>query len=55
MDISQYFMPFTVIFDWLRTFELTLFGFTFTFMDMFVWEMIASVVIWFICRLMNDE
>jgi hypothetical protein len=33
---------------------LTLWGFTFSFWQIFLWVMVASLVLWFIWRVFND-
>lgn len=53
MDIKYFFMPFEPIFDFIRNYQINLYGFTFTFMDVIVWSMLATIVIWFIKNLMD--
>lgn len=53
MDVFECMEPFTLVFDWMRSQPITLFGVTFTYMDAFVWSLIATVAVWFINKL-ND-
>lgn len=53
--MSEFMQPFIVFFNWLRTFELCLYGFTFTFMDVWIWSAVASVVIVFIVSVFSNR
>lgn len=44
--------PFIVFWNWMRTYEMNIFGFQFSFMDVFVWVAFAVTGVWFIKRLL---
>ena len=48
MTLVEIMQPFVIVIDWLRTYQLHLGEFTLTFMDLFVWSIMASIVIGFI-------
>ena len=55
MSVKDLMMPFTVLLNWLRTYPITIAGFTFTFMDMFVWTAIAGLLIGFIVKRLEGD
>lgn len=48
VDTFEFFECFTVVTDWMRTQPIRFGGVSFTFMDFFIWILLANVVIWFI-------
>lgn len=40
--------PFLLFYDWMRSYPIRLWGYTFTFMDVFVWAILATFAIWLI-------
>ena len=53
MTIEQIMRPVAVIFDWMRTRIFYLGEFPFTFMELFVWSMIAGIVVYAIKEFRN--
>lgn len=51
MSVDGFFKVVQPIFDFMRNYQMNLFGFEFTFMDMFVWTFLATIVLWFIFKL----
>lgn len=45
MTVSDIMAPFAVLFDWLRTRTFYFGEYPFTFMELFIWLMIAGIVI----------
>lgn len=45
--------PFLVIIEWARTYQITISGFSFTFFDVWVWCLIAGVVIALFCYILE--
>lgn len=54
-ELYYFFEPFVVIFNWMRKTYIHLMGFSFTFMDVFVWTLFAGIAIWFINKVMFDD
>ena len=48
MTINEILQPLLVVYEWFRTYQITLGEFSFTFMDLFVWGAIAYIVLAFI-------
>ena len=51
MTLDQIMAPFTVVFDWMRSRTFYLGQYPFTFWDLFLWSLIASIVIGFIVKI----
>ena len=50
MTLNNIMQPFVVIIDWMRNTTFYLGEFPFTFWDLFLWELIAGIVIGFIVK-----
>ena len=50
MTIAQLLQPFTIFFNWMRTFTFSIGEVSLTFMDLFVWSLLAGIVIDFIIK-----
>lgn len=50
MTVVEIMQPFALVIDWLRTYQIHFGEFTFTFMDMFIWTTMASIVVGFIAK-----
>lgn len=53
MTIAQLIQPFILFFDWMRSFHFSIGEVTLTFMDLFVWSLLAGIVIGFINKIME--
>ena len=51
MTIADLLQPFAIFFDWMRTFTFSLGEVSLTFMDLFVWCLLASTLIAFIKKI----
>lgn len=54
MDVNSFLEPVQKIIDWMRTYQINLYGFQFTFMDFYLFQMLAIIVIGFI-KSLNDD
>lgn len=55
MDVNAFLEPVQTFVEWLRTFRIHLYGFEFTFMDMFIFELLLFVVVWFLKSLIDGD
>lgn len=53
MDVNAFLEPVQTFTDWLRTFHIHLYGFEFTFMDLLIFELLVTIVVWFIKQLVD--
>lgn len=53
MTIANLIQPFILFFDWMRTFTFSIGEVSLTFMDLFVWTLLAGIVIGFINKIME--
>lgn len=51
MTLDNIMSPVTVVFDWMRNSTFYLGQFPFTFWDLFVWGLLASVIIGFLRKI----
>lgn len=43
--MDSFLKPFLVVFEWARSYEISIYGFSFTFFDVWIWVCIAGLVI----------
>ena len=53
MTIADYMQPLVVVFQWLRETQIIIGEVSFTFMDMIFWTMLASVVIYWLNKIID--
>lgn len=53
MTLAEIMQPFAIIFNWMRTYVIHLGEFSFSFMDLFVWGLFASIIMSFISKLIH--
>lgn len=53
MTIAQLIQPFILFFDWIRSFHFSIGEVSLTFMDLFVWTLLASIVLGFVNKIMK--
>ena len=47
MDLTSLMQPFTIVFDFMRNYQITIGGISFSLMDVNIWLWFASAAIWF--------
>ena len=52
--MNEMLLPFKVIIDWFMYNDITIAGFTFSLGDVFIWTLLASLVVWALGRIFLD-
>lgn len=54
MTDAQLFYPFKVVFEWLFTYVIHLGEHRFTFAELWIWEVLIVIIVWFLKFLLDD-